>query len=323
MQTTRNRPLAVLAAIALAASGCSAAAQAAQPTDGPAQAADGRVEGRAPNVVDIVATGHQLEGPDEVPSGWVTFRLHNESDETHFALIDLMPEFEGEQMTYLDSLAEVVPVFQAAMDLIDAGDPGAGFAEFANLPAWFAEVVYMGGPGFVAPGETAETTVYLEPGTYAIECYVMNPDGVFHTTHGMITGLEVTDEVAGAAEPRADVEVTVSGAEGFEVDGDFRPGRQTVAVHFADQTVHGNALGHDLHIARVDEDTDLDALGVWMNWITGLRTPAPVEFLGGTHDMPQGSTAYVTVDLTPGSYVLIAEVDEPDSKGMLHTFDIP
>jgi hypothetical protein len=34
----------------------------------------------------------------------------------------------------------------------------------------------------------------LEPGTYAIECYVKTEDGVFHTTHGMITGLTVTEE---------------------------------------------------------------------------------------------------------------------------------
>ena len=58
------------------------------------------------------------------------------------------------------------------MDLINAGEPEAGFAEFADLPEWCAELVFMGGPGLVARGETAETAVYLEPGTDALEGYV-------------------------------------------------------------------------------------------------------------------------------------------------------
>jgi hypothetical protein len=82
-------------------------------------------------------------------------------------------------------------------------------------------------------------------------------------------------------------------------------------------------LGHDLHIARIDDDTDLDELETWVNWITGMEAPAPVHFLGGTHDMPAGSTAYVEVLLTPGTYVLISEVDAPASKGLLQTITVP
>lgn len=283
-----------------------------------AEAEARRNDGRRPNAVDIVATGHTLDAPAEIPAGWTTLRLHNRSRETHFALLDLLPKGR----TVEDSIAEVVPVFQDAMDLINAGEPDAGFAEFDNLPAWFADVVYMGGPGFVAPGGLAETTVYLEPGTYAIECYVKS-DGVFHTTHGMITGLTVTEERANGRQPRADVELTLSAQGGIEVDGDLRPGKQTIAVHFADQTVHGNVLGHDVHLARLDEDTDLDELATWMNWITGLEDPPPAEFLGGAHEMPAGQTAYFSAHLTPGRYALIAEVDDPDEKSMLRTFTVP
>lgn len=313
---TRTTMAALTAALLLGAVGC-----ANQPaTAGPATPEQAR--GAAPNVVDVVATGHTLQMPDTLPSGWTTFRLHNETASTHFGLLDLLPEGK----TVEDSIDEVVPVFQDAMDLIRAGDPEAGFAEFANLPAWSADIVYSGGPGLVGPGETAVTTVFLEPGTYAMECYVLT-NGVFHTTHGMITGFEVVGEESGARQPRADVTVTLSsnGADegSMEFDGDLRPGRQTIAVHFADQAVHGNVLGHDLHIARVEEDTDLEELGTWMNWITGLETPAPVTFLGGTHDMPAGSTAYVEVQLTPGTYVLVSEVDDPASKGLMQTITVP
>lgn len=276
--------------------------------------ADG-LRGRSPNVVDIVATGHALEAPAEIPSGWTTFRLHNRSSETHFALLDLMPE----NKSVADSIEEVVPAFQTLMNAINGAEETP-----LPLPEWSGEIVYMGGPGLIAPGETAETTVLLEPGTYVLECYVKTR-GVFHSTHGMITGLTVTDEVSGADEPRADVEVTVSSAGGFVVDGAFRPGNRTIAVHFEDQIVHGNFLGHDVHLARIDEDTDLEVLAAWMDWSqpTGLEEPAPVTFLGGVHDMPAGSTGYFTARLTPGDYVLVAEVDDPQGKDMLHTFSIP
>jgi len=273
--------------------------------------------GRA-SVVDIVATGHHFGAPSEVPSGWTTFRLHNRSGATHFALIERMPEGK----TVEDSKAEVVPVFQTAMDLINAGDPAAGFAYFANLPAWYFEIVFMGGPGLVDPGMTAQTTVYLEPGTYVIECYVKTPDGVFHSAHGMIEGLTVTDEPSGAPEPRADLQMTLSNS-GLEVHGEVRPGRQTIAVDFAEQMVHGNFLGHDVHLARIDDGTDLDALASWVNWVVDLETPAPVEFLGGAHEMPAGTRAYFTVHLTPGRYALIAEVDDPAGKNLLQTFSVP
>lgn len=45
-------------------------------------------------------------------------------------------------------------------------------------------------------------------------------------------------------------------------------------------------------------------VAAWMDWSNpeGLKTPAPATFLGGTHEMPQGESAYLTVDLEPGRY---------------------
>lgn len=312
--------LVILSALALvAAAGCSpspeadAASQNVKLTAPPQEAV-----GANPNVVDVVATRHELQAPTEISPGWTTFRLHNESAETHFALIDHLPE----DRTFEDVQGEVVPVFQEAMDLINADDPDSGFAAFEQLPAWSEDMVFMGGPGFVGPGRTAETTVYLEPGTYALECYVKT-DGTFHTTHGMITGFTVTGEPSGAREPRAQLDLTISAEEGITLDGSLRPGKQTIAVHFEDQIVHGNGAGHDVHLARIDGGTDLEDLATWMNWVVGLQDPAPADFLGGAHDMPAGSTAYITVSLLPGRYAFIAEVDSPDEKDMLQTFTIP
>ena len=271
-----------------------------------------------PYVVDIVSEGHDFQLPEEIPSGWVTFRYHNDSHETHFALLGDL----AEGITAQDSREEVVPVFQEAMDLINDGDPEAGFAQFEEMPEWSEETVYMGGPGFVAPGGMAETTVYLEPGNYQVECYVKT-DGVWHTD-GMLVDLTVTEEESGAPEPDADFEVILTN-EGLGIEGDVQSGEQTFAVEFAEQMLHGNALWHDVHVARIDGDTDLDELAAWMNWANpeGLEDPAPAEFIGGAQMMPEGSTAYVTVDLEPGEYAFIAEVDDPQDKGMLETVTVP
>lgn len=312
----RSRLTALAAVLAIASAGCAAQV---------AEAHDGGDRGRsdtapnAPNLVDVVVTGHSLELPETIPSGWTTFRLKNRSPEVHFGVVELLPEGR----TVEDSIEEVVPVFQEGLDRLNAGDPDA-FGAFGDLPAWYFDVVFMGGPGLVAPGETAETTVFLEPGTYVLECYVIT-DRMFHSSHGMLEGFEVTVEESGAPAPTADVEVTVSSdgdTGGIEVDGEFRPGKQTIAVHFADQVVHGNFLGHDLHIARVEDESQVEDVDAWMSWITGLETPAPAHFVGGTHEMPAGSTAYVDVVLKPGTYVLVSEVDAPDSKGLLETITV-
>jgi hypothetical protein len=70
-------------------------------------------------------------------------------------------------------------------------------------------------------------------------------------------------------------------------------------------------MPYDVHLARLEEDTELGALIFWMDWsnVGGLRAPAPVEFLGGVENMPAGNHGYMTVDLTPGRYIWISEVN--------------
>ncbi len=280
----------------------------------------------ATTVVEIVARGLTFEAPDSIPSGWTTFRFRNESGMTHFALFDLMPAGYG----VAAHQTELAPVFQKGMDLLNAGKPDEAMAAFGELPAWFGEVRFVGGPGLLGPGETGETTLYVEPGTYVIECYVKT-NGIFHSYspdpskgYAMVHELTVTTDNSDAEPPEADIQITISGERGIEVEGDPTPGDHVVEVHFADQIVHENFVGHDVHLARLSPDTDLSTLDTWMNSMdpTGLETPAPVVFLGGTNEMPAGSTAYFTVRLEPGRYAWVAEVPQPDEKGMLKLFEV-
>lgn len=279
-----------------------------------------------PNVVEIVARGLTFEAPDVIASGWTTFRLTNESDMVHFAVVERLPEGIGLK----DQQEEVAPPFQEGMDLLNEGKAEAAMEAFGKLPAWYGDLVMLGGPGLVAPGRSAEATVYLEPGTYMIECYVKT-NGVFHTynpdpdTYGMVHEFTVTEEASGASAPMPTLEIRLSSERGMEVDGAMTLGLHTVAVHFTDQQVHENFVGHDVHLARLEDDTDMEALTTWMDWTqpTGLETPAPAVFVGGTNEMPAGKTAYFTVELEPGRYAWIAEVPKPGEKGMLRTFTVP
>ena len=301
--------------------GCDAPAEDAPEADveETAEPAAGTVETAAPGVVEITTTGMNFELPARIPAGWTTFRYTNRSGVTHFAALERMPEGR----TVEDSRADAVPVFQDAMNLIVAGDAEAGFAALDSLPPWFFEVVFVGGPGLTAPGTTSQTTVYLEPGTYVVECYVKAPDGTFHSVLGMIEGLVVTDEAGGGTEPTPDIMLTL-GDDGITLEGEPAAGSQTFGVRFREQGAHAHFLGHDIHLLRVAEGTDLEAVADWMNWATpqGLTTPAPAEFLGGTQELPAGETAYFTADLTPGVYALVAEVPDPDTKNMLVTFTV-
>jgi hypothetical protein len=278
----------------------------------------------SPNVMEVTAVDQTFQAPDSVLAGWVTFRFKNASDMTHFALVEKLPE--GKKVA--DQQAEVAPVFQAGLDLLNAGKPDSAMAKFKELPAWFGEIEFLGGPGFLGPGRSEETTVHLDPGTYMLECYVKTV-GVFHSynpepgQYGMVHQFEVFGS-SKAPPPKADVQITISSDGGIRTEGDIGPGPHTIAVHFKDQKPHENFVGHDVHLVRLAPDTDLDALAAWMDWTqpTGLEVPAPAEFLGGVNEMPAGSTGYLTVDLDPGQYAWIAEVPKPREKGMLKTFTV-
>jgi hypothetical protein len=279
-----------------------------------------------PNVVEVTARGLTLEAPDSISSGWTTFQLKNESDMIHFAILERMPEGRG----IVDQQEIVAPVFQEGMNLLNEGEVDAAMEAFGKLPAWFGDILFMGGPGLISPGRTAEATLYLEPGMYVLECYVKT-NGVFHSynpspdAYGMVHEIKVTADSSGASAPAPTLDLTISSERGIEVEGDVGPGEHTIAVHFEDQVVYEHFLGHDVHLVRLQDDTDLEVLATWMDWTqpTGLETPAPAEFLGGTHDMPAGETAYFTVDLEPGNYAWIAEVPDPAAKGMLVRFTVP
>lgn len=315
--------IAALAAALILVQGCGRKQEDAQETPAMEQTA---APGPQPHVVEIRAVGMTFEGPSTIPSGWTTLRFVNASSMIHFALIDVPPAGITTEL-FTNTVGQY---FQEAMDGMNAGDDAAVEAAFAKFPEWIGELGRHGGPGLLSPGLTGETTVYLEPGHYFLECYVKS-GGIFHTTSpgdgkvGMMLDLTVTEEQTAAPEPVANMTLAVRNS-GFQIaDGALKPGRNTIRVDFLEQQALPSFVGNDVHLMRVDGEDSIGLADAWLDWRTkdGLEDPSPVIFLGGINDMPAGSHGYMTVDLEPGNYAFIAEVPGPQAAGFVLPFSVP
>jgi len=292
---------------------------------------------RHPPLADADAHYEFVLSDDKIPSGWTTIRMSNHSSSTHFAYIARVPDHMADITTqeFIDEVA--TPFHEAWMPYYQGEiDVESMFGQlFSSLPEWYAESVPIGGPGFTSGGITSSTTVNLAPGTYFIDCYVMDNDGVFHTMHGMVERLVVVDEQADSTEPAGDVQVRISSTEGLRLEAEaIQPGPTSFEVIFEDNVVYANGLGHDVHLLRVDDDTTVEEINRWMDLIDvgedgyyadrgGLVSASghrgPQTFLGGVQTVfanPAAGqtfpvTAYFHADLTPGRYVLVTETSNP------------
>ena len=271
------------------------------------------------------AVGMTFEGPTEIPSGWTTFRFQNQSPMVHFAMIDAPPESISLEVFYKDLMLP----FQVLMDAMNAGDDAGVEATLASFPAWLAELGRAGGPGLLSPGLSADTTVFLEPGRYVLECYIKT-NGVFHTTGpdedsmGMVLEFTVTEESNGATEPEANAVVALYNDRIELVAGGFVSGANTIRVDFAEQQALPSFAGNDVHILSVSSNESVALAGAWMDWRepTGMESPSPVRFVGGIQDMPAGSHGYISVHLQAGNYALMGEVPDPVAMGLVLPFSV-
>ena len=239
---------------------------------------------------------------------------------THFFILEKMPEYKGEQMTLENSKLEVVPAFQEVMDsLISEGKP-----PYNKVPEWYGNIQFLGGTGLIGPGKTTEIIVNVEPGTYVVECYVKNPGGIFHSAVGMITGFVATLENTNDSPPEPSIEISLSSEDGLIVQDDISAGEHLIQVTYIDQKVLAHFLGFDVHLVKIEDDTDIPQLVSWMNWMnpTGFQVPAPAEFLGGMQEMPSGNKGYFKVKLDKGKYAWISEVPDAQQMNMFKVFTV-
>ena len=245
----------------------------------------GAVKREAPtsaNAVTITATDYAFGAPDTIQAGLTTFRLHNPGREPHQAVI--------------------------------AGAPGKTFAELETAlvkaePTMFAGLTIPVGAGAVGSGDSSIVTADLTPGNYLVLCYIPSPDGRPHVMKGMYHRLVVIPAAAGSTrpvEPRADLTVTLSDYA-FALSAPLTAGTHTIRVENSGPQLH------ELTIERLEPGK---TLADWQQWVGGgMRGTPPAEPAGGVTGPAKGKVAWLTITLTPGSYLLNCYVpDVNDGK---------
>ncbi|HEX5830984.1 MAG TPA: hypothetical protein VFY16_08395 [Gemmatimonadaceae bacterium] len=230
----------------------------------------------AANVVAFNATDFSYDGPTTIPAGLTTLRLSGQGREMHH--LTVLRLVDGK--TFAD--------FEAA---VRAGGPE---------PRW---AVPVGGPNPSAPGDSAEVTQVLEPGEYALVCFVPSPDGKPHLMKGMMKALTVTPGAATVAElPTADIRMVLDDYR-FTLDQPLTAGKHVIRVENNAEQPHEVVL---VQLAPGKTPHDIIA------WIDKPDGPPPGIPMGGVAGMVKGTVVNFPVDLAPGDYGFLCFL--PDAK---------
>jgi len=243
--------------------------------------------------VTVHATDFAFKAPDQVPAGLTTFHLINDGPGIHHLTIVRLDD--GKTVSEL---------------AIALHQPG-------QLPPWAAMI---GGPDAVAAEADANATVNLVPGNYALVCFVDVPGGVPHFARGMLRAMTVTasPNPPQVTLPTPDVTVTLSNYA-FALSAPLKAGRRVIAV----QAVPGQP--HEMELIRLEPGKTADQM---VHWITSMQGPPPGRLVGGIAPIVAGASAYFSVDLAPGTYVLACFLpDASDGQphvthGMIKTIQV-
>ncbi len=247
----------------------------------------------APQQVTITATDFAYSlPPTTIHAGLTTVTLVNQGAEIHH--VTLVRLTDGK------TVEDLMTALQSE------GPP----------PAWS---IAMGGPNAAPPGGEANATLVLDPGTYALVCFIPSPDGVPHMAKGMVMGLEVqpgTGEVA--ALPPGDIEMVLA-EYSIALSQTPTAGTHTVRV------VNRGAEAHEVALVRLAPGATIEQFLGWM--AGGEQGPPPAEAVGGLSGFAPGQTQNFTANFSPGTYGLLCFIPAPDGAphfvhGMVATFTV-
>lgn len=244
--------------------------------------------------ITVTAKDFSFDAPTKVPAGAVAVHLVNQGSQLHHS--QLVKLEDGKTMKDL------------AQAMKTPGPP----------PSW---VKFVGGPNAVVPGKEATTTSVLEPGHYAMICFIPGADGVSHVNKGMAREFDVTDSEAGTAAaslPQPDVTVKLVDY-GFEPSQPLSAGRRTILVDNVGPQPHELVL---LKLAPGKKVED------FAGWAEHMKGPPPGEPIGGVVFLDKGGKATFTADLEKGDYGFMCFYpDHKDGKphlahGMMQTITV-
>ncbi len=245
----------------------------------------------APAKVVIDAADFTFALPPTIPSGYDSVTLRNHGKEGHqIGFIKLG------SMTYAE--------FKAA-------------AANTDLTKMKADTIFLAGPNGANPGKSASAMVKLDPGDYAVACFIpANADGMPHAAHGMIAPVKVVKTAASyETAPTAASTITLTEFK-FGVPAGFT-GKGLVDISNEGKQVH------ELVIVKLNPGKTLDdAKGFFL---TPPGTPPPagpppftwIPDLGGITGLGAGQHAWLNMNLTPGNYVMLCFFPDTSDKAQL------
>ncbi len=230
-----------------------------------------------PRVVHVSGEDFKFDAPDIIPAGLTEFRFLNKGPSLHHMAIVKLTD------------GKTVDDLRAA--LANPGPP----------PAW---VKNMGGPNAPDPGLESNATLMMQPGNYALICFV-DLGGPPHFAKGMIRPLRVVPSKVTAAAPKADITATLVDYS-FRLSSPIRAGTHTIRVRSAGKQPH------EIELVQLAPGK---SLADFMNWLRKMEGPPPGKALGGVSGMEPGISEYFTYNFTPGNYALICFLpDAGDGK---------
>jgi hypothetical protein len=270
-----TRLLSLSAVIAVA--GCTAK-EASKTADTAAAAITAVPNTTAPNVVEITASEYKFDVPDQIPAGLTMFKLNNTGKEMHHATL-----------IKLDS-GKTLNDLMEGMKNMKPGTPP---------PGW---VIPAGGPNAAAPGNSSSLIQVLEPGNYAIVCFIPDAKGVPHVQHGMAKALTVTpNATANTTEPNADITVTLKDYQ-FDFSQPLTAGKHTLKI------VTAPGQPHEFTLFQLMPGKTAADITKYVE--TGMQGPPPAMPLGGVAAMATGEDVFYEVDLTPGDYAVVCFLED-------------
>lgn len=246
-----------------------------------------------PGVATFSAWDDRFEGPDTIPGGQITIRLHNRGKELH--QLQLLKLDEGKSPDDL------------AVALRETG---------GVVPRW---AKHMGGPNGVGSGDTSEATVYLEPGSYVITCGIPAKQHRTHAALGMQKALRVIENAPTFPEFYGNFHMAMFEYE-FVVVQPLKKGRHTFYV------INRGSQAHQASLIRLNRGAS--AHDVLRAFTRDAPLSLPGKLIGGISGLEPGGDGTFTAEFTPGRYALICLFSDPTghnshaAKGMVMNFTI-
>ncbi|MBA2686848.1 MAG: hypothetical protein H0U64_01985 [Gemmatimonadaceae bacterium] len=243
------------------------------------------------HLVEVTAAEFFLRAPDTIPSGLTTFQLIQAG-----LVADRVRDGVTGQAAVADKGDNTRGMHMLWVVRLDSGKSIADLhraEEAGETPRW---VRHMGGPGFMRPPGSTNATMLLEPGNYALVCYVGSARANrarYHLLHGMFRALTVIPARSNsAALPTPDVVVRVTAGNVLSFSKPLRAGR--LVIHVQNET--------DSHIefkaVRVPDGMSGKQFMAQSGDVEGASSP------GGLSNVPPQSWVMTTLDFIAGEHII-------------------